>query len=115
MLSLNKQVLKVIYTLIYGGFIMRKILIMFLSSFFILSACSNSTNIEITEEEAKEIVINCHSSDIGEIDIVSVVTKPNKFIIIWENEPLEEGVDSINKKTGKLKTIESSHGSCEWK
>lgn len=94
---------------------MRKIGLIFLSLIFILTACTHSTNKEITEEEAKEIVINCHAGDVGDIDIVSVVTESDKYIVKWENEPLEEGVDSINKKTGDLKTIESSHGSCEWK
>ena len=97
---------------------MKKVITILLFSFLvILSSCGqeNPANKSVTEEEAKEIVIDCHSGDVGEINIVSVVTKKDVYVVKWENEPLKEGVDSVDKKTGKLKMIESSHGSCEWK
>src|SRR5699024_4873605 len=95
--------------------IMRKTIFIFSSLIFILTACNNSIDKEITEEKSKEIVINCHDSDVREVDVISVVDKSEKYIIKWENDPLEEGTDSVNKTTGELKTIESSRGSCEWK
>lgn len=38
------------------------------------------------------------------------MSKSNKYIIHWEIDPIEEGTDSINKKTGKIKMIKSSRG-----
>src|SRR5690625_2559797 len=86
--------------------IMRKTIFIFSSLIFILTACNNSIDKEITEEKAKEIVINCHDSDVGEVDVISVVDKSEKYIIKWENDTIEEETDSVNKTTDKIKTRE---------
>src|SRR5690625_4628441 len=95
--------------------IMRTTLFIFSSLIFILTACNNSIDKEIKDEKAKKIVINCHNSDVGEVDVITIVDRSEKYIIKWENDPLEEGTDSDNKTTGEIITIESSRGSCEWK
>src|SRR5690625_5457067 len=94
--------------------IMRKTIFIFSSLIFILTACNNSIEKEITEEKAKEIVINCHDSEVGEVDDISVVDKSEKYISKWENDTLEDGTDSGNKTTDEQKTIEYSRGSSEW-
>src|SRR5699024_6776601 len=105
------------HTFLLKNIIIRRIIIrntifIFSSLIFILTDYNNSIDKEITEKKEKEIVINCHDSDVGEVDVISVVDKSEKYIIKWENDPLEEGTDSVNKTTGELKTIESSRGSC---
>lgn len=75
--------------------------------FFILSGC-NSSNTKITEEQAKAIVIEHHTNQIGKVEIVSVTTKFNKYIIEWENkENCEEGTDTVNKK-GEVTMVDAS-------
>jgi hypothetical protein len=87
---------------------MKKIAIICVSMLsLILSGC-NSIVSKITEEQAKSIVVEHHTKHIGEVEIVSVNTKFNKYIIEWENkENCEKGTDSVNKQ-GEIKTIESS-------
>lgn len=87
---------------------MRKAIVIFvLLLTFLLSGC-NSIDSKITEEQAKSIVVKHHTKQIGEIDIISVTTKFNKYIIKWENKKnCETGTDSVNKK-GEIKMIEAS-------
>jgi hypothetical protein len=71
----------------------------------LLSGCNIDS--KITEEQAKSIVIDFHTKQIGEVEIISVTTKFNKYIIEWENkENCEQGTDSVNS-SGKIKNIES--------
>lgn len=95
---------------------MNRIGIIFLSILFV-SGCStaNSNKPDITEEDAKDMVIEEHCREAGEVEIISVMNQSNKYIIKWENELIEEGIDSVHKKSGKLKMIESTRGSCEWR
>ncbi len=72
----------------------------------ILNGCSIES--KITEEQAKAIVIDYHTKQIGNVEIISVTTKFNKYIIEWENkENCEEGTDSVDS-SGEIKSIESS-------
>src|SRR5690625_483550 len=93
------------------------LIVMFLISIFVVSGChgTSANKSKLTEEEAKQIVMDEHQRDVGEVEIISVITKDDKFIIEWKNDPIEEGIDSINAKTGKLKSIESTRGYCEWR
>jgi uncharacterized protein YcfL len=85
---------------------MKKITIVLLLS-LILSGCNNIES-KISEEQAKQIVLEHHTKEIGEVEIISVTTKFNKYIIEWENkENCEKGTDSVNKN-GELKMIEAS-------
>lgn len=84
--------------------------------FILLSGCNTLENKELTEQEAKQLVIKTHSRHPhAEIEVLSVTSKSDKYIIEWEIDPIEAGMDSVNKATGKLKVIESSRGSCKWK
>src|SRR5699024_9340578 len=72
--------------------IMLKTIFIFSSLIFILTACNNSIDKEIIEEKAKEIVINCHDSDVGEVDVIYVVDKYEKYI---DKEITEEKAKEI--------------------
>jgi protein involved in sex pheromone biosynthesis len=87
---------------------MRKTIVIFvLLLIFVLSSC-NSLESRITEEQAKSIVVKHHTKHIGEVEVISVTTKFNKYIIQWKNkENCEIGTDSVNKK-GEIKMIEFS-------
>lgn len=87
---------------------MKKIAILLLLLWsFILSGC-NSIDSKITTEQAKSIVVAHHTKHIGEVEIISVTTKFNKYIIEWENKGnCKKGIDSVNKK-GEIKMIEAS-------
>lgn len=97
---------------------MRKITLMcfLLLSIGVSSGCieSDATNAEITEEEAKQIVLKEHKRDDNELEFTSVESEEDKYIIQWEIEPIQKGKDSVDKKTGDLKEIESSTGPCKW-
>jgi len=90
---------------------MNKMIMVCLFLVVILSGCMNmNSNVaEISEAEAKQIVLGSHTQDIGEVEIISVTTKSNKYIIEWENkENCENGTDSISMKSGEIKMIEAS-------
>lgn len=72
---------------------------------------------EITEEKAKQIIIDERSRECCEdAEVLSVTSKSNTYVVYWEIPSIDEkGKDSINKKNGEIKTIESSRGSCKWK
>lgn len=97
---------------------MRHITILcFLLLIMIISGCTDSHShaAEITENKAEEMILEEHACPHGTVEIVSVVSTPDKYIVEWEIDPIKEGKDSINKQTGKMKMIESSHGACSWK
>lgn len=89
-----------------GGRKLKKItIILVLLLSLILSGC-NSLESKITEEQAKQIVVERHASDIGEIKIISITKKFNKYVVEWENEEnCEKGIHSVNKN-GEIKLIE---------
>jgi uncharacterized membrane protein YkoI len=58
---------------------------------------------KITEEQAKSIVIKDHDKNIGEVKIISVIHKNNKYIVEWENkENCENGIDKIDDQNGEI-------------
>jgi len=78
--------------------------------------CSTSADsINVTEEIAVDMVKEEHTRDEGDVEIVSVLDRDGKYLIHWEIDPIMEGMDSIDQTTGKLKHVESSVGTCEWK
>lgn len=94
----------------------EKTMIFFLLCMLMLVGC-NSTNendVQITEEEAMKMVEEAHARDDKDIEILSVSSESDKFIIQWEIEPIQEGKDSVDRETGEIKAIESSTGTCKW-
>ncbi|MBW3112328.1 hypothetical protein KYJ26_10830 [Bacillus sp. MCCB 382] len=56
----------------------------------------NDIESQVTEEQAKAIVMDHHG---GTVEIVSVTKEWNKYIVAWENESnCEWGTDTVNKK-----------------
>lgn len=85
----------------------KTVVILVLLMSFVLSGC-NSIESKITEKQAKSLVLEHHTKHIGEVEIISITTKLNKYIIQWENKGnCEYGTDSVNKK-GEIKMIEAS-------
>ena len=89
---------------------MRKKLILFFVittiSIMSLAGCTQIEE-EISKEEAQELVIEEHSGNIGDVEIVTIEIKNNKYIVEWENkENLEKGIDEVDKK-GNVKMIEA--------
>jgi uncharacterized membrane protein YkoI len=86
---------------------MKKITIILVLLFaFLLSGCTsiNSNTPEITKEEAKQIVVERHTGNIGEVKIKSVSHKNGEYIIEWENkENCESGTDYIDDENGEIK------------
>ncbi|MBP3951637.1 hypothetical protein [Bacillus suaedae] len=81
---------------------MKKInlIILFILSLYILTGCQNA-NPNITVEEAETIVVEKHTVDIGEVEIVSISHKRGKYIVEWENtDNCENGVDHIDDQSG---------------
>lgn len=65
-------------------------------------------NSKLTEEQAKSIVLEHHSSNIGEIRILSVTQKFGEYKIEWENqENCESGIDSVNRN-GEIEIAKAS-------
>ena len=89
---------------------MRKKLILFFVittiSIMSLAGCTQIED-EISTEEAQELVIEEYSGNIGDVEIVTIEIKNNKYIVEWENkENLEKGIDEVDKK-GNVKMIEA--------
>ncbi|TFE25233.1 hypothetical protein [Cohnella luojiensis] len=88
---------------------MKKIVItMFVLLTFIVSGC-NSSELKVSEEQAKSSVIEQHTGNNGKVKILSVDLKRNNYIVEWENEEnCEKGIDSVNGENGSIKMIEAS-------
>lgn len=97
---------------------LKRIIVMLLV-LTMLIGCSNtpSTHEEITEEKAKQMIIEEHFKDCcSEPEIVSIDSTEETYVIEWQIPSIYEfGTDSVHKKTGKIRTIQSSRGACEWK
>ncbi|MCM3390406.1 hypothetical protein M3649_20135 [Ureibacillus chungkukjangi] len=75
-------------------------------SVILLGACTNIRNV-ISEDEAKQIVLDNHYSHNGKTEILSVELKNNKYYIEWEiKDNCERGKDSVNKE-GKVEIVEA--------
>lgn len=78
-----------------------------LISVLLLAGCSSIQNV-ITEDEAKQLVLDHHYNENGKTEILSVELKNNKYYIEWEiKDNCERGKDSVNKK-GEVEMIEAS-------
>ena len=71
---------------------------------FILVGCTNIED-SISEEEAKQLVLNQHMEHIGTPSIVSIEIKDNAYFVQWVNtENKESGTDKVTKD-GKVKIM----------
>ncbi len=91
----------------------QTIISVFLMCSILVIGCSSDQ--PVTENQAKQLVVDEHDRSGGTVDIVSISTEEDKYIIAWEIDPISEGKDSVDKETGQLKMIESSHGTCQWR
>jgi hypothetical protein len=74
---------------------------------FLAVGCSSISD-SISEEEAKQLVIEEHTNSNGTTQIVSIYVKWNAYIVEWENrENKEWGTDKVTKD-GEVKMIEAS-------
>ena len=73
----------------------------------LLGGCSSIQNV-ITEDEAKQMVVDNHLNQNGQTEIRSVELKNNKYYIEWEiKDNCERGVDSVNQH-GEIEMIDAS-------
>ncbi|MUK87887.1 hypothetical protein GMD78_05675 [Ornithinibacillus sp. L9] len=80
----------------------RIVVFIFVLLLLVLGGCGQSEPI-ISQEEAKSIVIESRSGEIGEITIISVNHKRGKYIIEWENEDnCESGTEHIDDQNGEV-------------
>ena len=87
---------------------MLKKLLYILFSIFLLSVvgCSNIED-SISEEGAKQLVIQEHTNNNGTPAIVSIEVKNNAYYVKWENEENKEsGTDKVTKD-GEVKMVEA--------
>lgn len=87
----------------------KKLILIFVITTISIMSLAGCTQIEdeISKEEAQELVIEEHSGNIGDVEIVTIEIKNNKYIVEWENkENLEKGIDEVDKK-GNVKMIEA--------
>jgi uncharacterized protein YcfL len=74
---------------------------------FLAVGCSSISD-SISEEEAKQLVIEEHTNSNGTPQIVSIHVKWNAYIVEWENKENQEwGTDKVTKD-GEVKMIEAS-------
>lgn len=68
-----------------------------------MSGCSTFSKPNISEEQAKSIVLENHTKHIGKVEIKSVSHKGDKYVVKWENkENCEHGTDYIDDENGKI-------------
>ena len=73
----------------------------------LLAGCSSIQKV-ITEDEAKQLVLDNHYNHNGKTEILSIELKNNKYYIEWEiKDNCERGKDSVNKK-GEIEMIVAS-------
>ena len=87
---------------------MKKVAILLLFVVLLMTACSQ-TESNISEDQAKSIVVDDHKGNNGEVKIISVSHKNNEYIIKWEiKENCESGTDYVNDDNGKIHNSEGS-------
>lgn len=83
---------------------LKKIILFFLV-LFIFVGCTNISE-SVSEKEAKQLVIENHTKDIGTPEIISIEIKSNNYIVEWENKGNKEwGIDKVTKD-GEVKMVE---------
>lgn len=74
---------------------------------FLLVGCTNISEV-ISEEEAKQLVIEKHMTNIGSPQIISIENNRNTYIVEWENKENKEwGIDKVTKD-GEVKMVEAT-------
>jgi len=74
---------------------------------FLLAGCTNIED-SISQEDAKQLVIEYHTNDNGSPSILSVELKKNSYYVEWVNTGNQEyGLDQVTKD-GKIKIIEAT-------
>jgi uncharacterized membrane protein YkoI len=69
----------------------------------IMTGCYNFSRPEISEDEAKSIVLKEHTKHIGKVKVISLIHKGNKYVVQWENEEnCENGTDYVHDQTGEI-------------
>jgi uncharacterized protein YcfL len=82
---------------------MKKISYSFLLFFilFLLTGCNSSP--KITEEEAMAVVMERHSKNAGEVEIVSVSHQNGEYLVKWEiDADCQFGTDYVDDQSGKV-------------
>lgn len=84
---------------------LRKVLVSVLILTLALTGCSNIED-KISEDEAKELVIEKRSGNVGRVEILSIEKKRDSYIIEWINEEnMEKGIDEVDKNK-EIKDLE---------
>jgi uncharacterized membrane protein YkoI len=85
-----------------------KRIVTFVLLIFVVSGCLNSKP-NISEEQAKSIVLKQHSGNIGKVETISVDHDNDEYKIKWNNkENCESGIDYIDDENGEIKKGEAS-------
>lgn len=80
------------------------------SMLFIVNGCESASP-KITEKEAEAIIIENHTGEKGEVEVVSITHKRGKYIVVWENNAnCESGIDHISDQNGEQ--IKGEHTIC---
>lgn len=81
----------------------RIVLALSLLLILVMSGCNKFSEPQITEEEAKSMVIKDHTKHIGKVEIISISHKGNEYIVKWKNkENCENGTDYVNDQNGEI-------------
>lgn len=80
----------------------------FILLLLLVSGCDNS-DVMISEEQAKSVVIEHHTGNIGEVKIIWTSHKNDQYTIRWVNEEnCESGTTTVNDNNGEIETVEVS-------
>ncbi|WP_246943590.1 hypothetical protein [Bacillus pinisoli] len=86
---------------------MKKMNITIVFFFSILLISCNNHSPELSEEEAKQLVLEHHSKSIGTVEIVSIKAESDGYRVVWKNvENCERGTDIVNQK-GEVEMVVS--------
>jgi uncharacterized protein YcfL len=86
--------------------IVRKSLFIFLI-LFLLVGCSDISD-QLSQEQAKSLVLENHQRDIGSPEIISIEIKWNAYYVEWENKENKEwGIDKVTKE-GDVEMVEAT-------
>lgn len=83
--------------------------LLYILFFILLLSMVGCSNIEdsISKNEAKQLVLKQHKTNIGTPTIVSIEVKNNAYYVKWENkENKESGTDKVTKD-GEVEMVEA--------
>ncbi|MGD7044645.1 hypothetical protein [Jeotgalibacillus proteolyticus] len=79
------------------------VLLFFLLMSMVLSGCNGFSDPKISENEAKQIIIENRTVNIGKVEITSISREWNRYVIRWENiDNCESGTDYVHTQSGEL-------------